>query len=84
MALGVIPTWPDDDSINRRRLPTPPHPCTFALLACQARPCRLADVDGGRHALTIQTYMDCSKSMTKHDFHYGWLPQATVTTAITR
>jgi hypothetical protein len=53
MALGVIPTWPDDDSINRRRLPTPPHLCMFALLACQARPHRLADVDGGRHALTV-------------------------------
>jgi hypothetical protein len=53
MALRVIPTWRDDDSIKRRRLPAPPHSCTFALLACQARPRRLADVDGGRHALTI-------------------------------
>jgi hypothetical protein len=28
--------------------------------------------------------MDQSKSMTtKHDFHHGWLPLATVTTPIT-
>jgi hypothetical protein len=44
---------PDVAPLIDGRLPAPPHSCTFALLACQARPRRLADVDGGCHAPTI-------------------------------